>query len=75
MTIYSKCLKSERLISGFFGENITNPIGKDLTLAISSLAKEISVAADMKNGETLRIKLGEFKSKCGELHAKIRDKK
>ena len=57
------------------GENIPNPLGKELTLAISSLAKDISVAAAKKNGETVKIKLGEIKGKCGECHAKIRDKK
>ncbi|MBU1711789.1 MAG: hypothetical protein KKD47_01670 [Proteobacteria bacterium] len=57
------------------GENIPNPIGKELTLAISSLAKDISVAATKKNGETVKVKLGEIKGKCGECHAKIRDKK
>jgi len=57
------------------GENIPNPLGKELTLAISSLAKDISVAAAKKNGETVKVKLGEIKGKCGECHAKIRDKK
>jgi cytochrome c556 len=57
------------------GENIPNPIGKELTLAISSLASEISVAAAGNNGEIVKVKLGEIKSKCGECHAKIRAKK
>jgi len=57
------------------GENIPNPLGKDLTLAISSFAKDISVAAAKQNGETVKAKLGEIKGKCGECHAKIRDKK
>ncbi|MBU1711490.1 MAG: hypothetical protein KKD47_00120 [Proteobacteria bacterium] len=57
------------------GENVPNPLGKELTLAIASLAKDISVAAAGKNGETVKVKLGEIKSKCGECHAKIRDKK
>jgi len=56
-------------------ENIPNPLGKELTLAISSLANDVSVAAAKKNGETVKVKLGEIKGKCGECHAKIRDKK
>ena len=57
------------------GENHPNPLGKELTLAISSLAKEISVAAAKKDGDTIKVKLGEIKGKCGECHVKIRDKK
>jgi hypothetical protein len=57
------------------GEGIPNPLGKELTLAISSLAKDISTAAAMQDGETIKVKLGEIKGKCGECHAKIRDKK
>jgi len=57
------------------GENIPNPLGKELTLAISSFAKDISVAAAKQNGDTIKIKLGEIKGKCGECHTKIRDKK
>jgi cytochrome c556 len=57
------------------GENHPNPLGKELNLAISSLAKEISVAAAKKDGDTIKVKLGEIKGKCGECHAKIRDKK
>jgi cytochrome c556 len=57
------------------GENIPNPLGKELTLAISSFAKDISAAAAKQEGETIKVKLGEIKGKCGECHAKIRDKK
>jgi cytochrome c556 len=57
------------------GENIPNPLGKELTLAISSFAKDISAAAAKQDGDTIKIKLGEIKGKCGECHAKIRDKK
>ncbi len=57
------------------GENIQNPLGKELTLAISSLAKDISTASAKQDGDTVKIKLGEIKGKCGECHAKIRDKK
>ena len=57
------------------GENLSNPLGKELTLAISSFAKDISTAAAKKDGDTIKVKLGEIKGKCGECHAKIRDKK
>jgi cytochrome c556 len=57
------------------GENHPNPLGKELTLAISSLAKDTSSAAVKKDGAIVKAKLGEIKGKCGECHAKIRDKK
>jgi len=57
------------------GENLTNPLGKELDLAISLLAKDISAAAAKKNGDVVKVKLGEIKAKCGECHVKIRDKK
>lgn len=57
------------------GENNPNTLGKELTLAISSLAKEISAAAAKQNGDTVKARLEEIKGKCGECHAKIRDKK
>jgi len=57
------------------GENNPNPLGKELTLAISSLAKDISSAAAKQNGDTVKARLGEITEKCGECHAKIRDKK
>jgi cytochrome c556 len=57
------------------GDNNPNPLGKELTLAVSSLAMEVSSAAAKKDSETVKIKLGEIKGKCGECHAKIRDKK
>jgi hypothetical protein len=57
------------------GENIPNPLGKQITLAISSFAKDISVAAAKKDGDVIKVKLGEIKAKCAECHAKIRDKK
>jgi cytochrome c556 len=57
------------------GGNHPNPLGKELTLAISSLAAEISSAAAKKDAGAITIKLGEIKNKCGECHAKIRDKK
>jgi hypothetical protein len=57
------------------GESIPNLLGKELTLAISSFARDISVAAAKQDSETIKVKLGEIKGKCGECHAKIRDKK
>jgi hypothetical protein len=57
------------------GENHPNPLGKELTLAVSSLAGDISAAAAKKDGDTVKAKLGDIKGKCGECHAKIRDKK
>ena len=57
------------------GENIPNPLGKELTLAISLFAKDLSAAAAKQDGETIKVKLGEIKGKCGECHTKIRDKK
>ncbi len=57
------------------GEGHPNPLGKELTLAVSSLAKEASAAAAKKDGEAVKAKLGAIKNKCGECHARIRDKK
>jgi len=57
------------------GENHPNPLGKELTLAISSLAMDVSAAAAKGDADTIKTKLGEIKGKCGECHAKIRDKK
>jgi hypothetical protein len=61
--------------TGKIGANHPNPLGKELTLAISSLAKDLSVAAAKQDGDTIKVKLGEIKSKCAECHTKIRDKK
>jgi len=52
----------------------TNPLGKDLDMAISSLAKEISVAAVNQDSDTVKAKLGTIREKCSECHTKIRDK-
>ena len=57
------------------GENVPTPLGKELNMAISSLARDISAAAAKQDGDTVKVKLGEIKGKCGECHAKIRDKK
>jgi cytochrome c556 len=54
------------------GENHPNPLGKEITLAISTLAKDLSTAATAQNGDTVKVKLGEIKAKCGECHAKFR---
>lgn len=57
------------------GDGHPNPLAKELTLAVSSLAKEVSAAAAKKDDEAVKAKLGALKDKCGECHAKIRDKK
>ena len=57
------------------GENLPNPLGKELDLAISLLAKDVSAAAAKQNSETVKAKLGAIKGKCSECHVKIRDKK
>ncbi len=57
------------------GEGLPNPLAKELTLAVSSLAMEVSAAAAKQDGATVKAKLGQIKGKCDECHAKIRDKK
>lgn len=57
------------------GEGHPNPLAKELTLAISSLAAEASAAAAKKDGDAVKAKLGAIREKCSECHAKIRDKK
>ena len=57
------------------GEKLTNPLAKDITLAISMLAKDTSSAADKKFAGIVKVKLGAIKAKCDECHVKIRDKK
>ena len=57
------------------GEKIPNPLGKELTLAISSLAREVSTASTKQDSGAVKVKLGEIKGKCSECHVKIRDKK
>jgi len=52
----------------------TNPLGKELDMAISSLAKEISVAAVNQDSDTVKAKLGTIREKCSECHTKIRDR-
>ncbi|MBM4313077.1 MAG: hypothetical protein FJ122_04055 [Deltaproteobacteria bacterium] len=57
------------------GEGHPNPLAKELTLAVSSLAKEASAAATKKDGEGVKAKLAAIREKCSECHTKIRDKK
>jgi len=57
------------------GENLPNPLGKELDLAISLLAKDVSAAAAKQDSETVKAKLGAIEGKCSECHVKIRDKK
>ena len=57
------------------GEKLPNPLAKELTLGISTLATGVAEAAGKKDGETAKMKLAEIKATCGECHAKIRDKK
>jgi len=57
------------------GAKLPNPLAKDITLAISALAKEASGAAAKKDANAVKAKLGAIKGKCDECHVKIRDKK
>ena len=54
------------------GANHPNPLGKELTLAIAALAKDVSDAAAAKNGDAAKAALGKIKEKCNECHAKLR---
>lgn len=57
------------------GEAQTNPQAKELTLAVASLAAEVSSAAAKKDADTVKAKLGAIRGKCSDCHVKIRDKK
>jgi cytochrome c556 len=57
------------------GPGIANPLGKEITLTIASLAGDISTAAVKKDGDAVKARLGDIKAKCGECHTKVRDKK
>ena len=57
------------------GEKHPNPLGKELTLAISSLATEISAAAAKQDESRIKARLEDIGKKCGQCHAEIRDKK
>ena len=55
------------------GENLTDPEAKEITLAISSLAEEIYIAATKTHDQRiLRGNLDKIKAKCAECHAKFR---
>ena len=53
-------------------ENIANPEAKEITLAVSSLAEDISKASMTNDERIIKTKLGEIKGKCGECHMKFR---
>jgi cytochrome c556 len=55
-------------------ESQTNPLGKELDMALSSLAKDVSAAAANQDSDTVKAKLGAIRDKCSECHTKIRDK-
>jgi hypothetical protein len=57
------------------GNLLANPVGKEITLTIASLAMDLSAAAGRQDGDAAKARLGEIRAKCGECHAKIRDKK
>lgn len=57
------------------GAKLPNPQAKDITLAISVLAKEASDAAAKKDMNTVKEKLGAIKGKCDECHVNIRNVK
>lgn len=56
------------------GQKLPDPLARDLTLKISSLATAVAAAAGKQDGETVKVKLAEIKATCGECHTKIRDK-
>ncbi len=56
-------------------EKLGNPLAKELTMRVSTLASEVRNAAVKQGGDTVKMKLAEIKATCGECHAKIRDKK
>jgi cytochrome c556 len=57
------------------GESKTNPLAKELDLAVASLANDLSAAAAKQDGDAVKAKLGAIRDKCSECHDKIRDKK
>lgn len=57
------------------GDAHPNPLAKELTLKVSSLAKGAAEAAEKKDETGVKTKLGEIKATCTECHAKIRNKK
>lgn len=61
--------------TGAAAQKLDNPLARELTLKVSSLANAAAAAADAKNEAALAKGLGDIKAACGECHAKIRDKK
>lgn len=57
------------------GQKLPDPLAKELTMKISTLATAVAESAGKKDGETAKMKLAEIKATCGECHLKIRDKK
>ena len=57
------------------GESKTNPLAKELDLAVSSLANDVSGAAANQNSDVIKTSLGAIRDKCSECHEKIRDRK
>jgi hypothetical protein len=57
------------------GQKLADPVAKELTMKLSSLASAVADAAGKKDAGTAKMKLAEIKATCGECHAKIRDKK
>jgi len=56
-------------------EKQQDPLAKELTLKVSTLASATGEAAGKNDGETVKKKLADIKAACAECHAKIRDKK
>jgi hypothetical protein len=57
------------------GQKLPDPLAKELTMKVSTLATAVATAAGKKDGETAKMKLADIKATCGECHTKIRDKK
>jgi cytochrome c556 len=57
------------------GEKIPTALNKEITLAISTLATDLSAAAGRQDVDVVKAKLGEIKAKCSQCHAQFLDKK
>lgn len=57
------------------GQKLPDPLARELTLKVSALATAAAEAAGKRDGETVKAKLAEIKSTCGECHTKFRDTK
>ena len=57
------------------GDKLPSPLAKDITLAMSVLAKDASAEAAKGDAAGVKTRLEGIKGKCGECHVKIRDKK